>query len=443
MPMTVLLTLLIGLLACGAVWFVAQRPVPGYRVRADNADARARALEEQGVKFRARELSDATALTKAAVDLEAKSREASALAARLRSAEQANQTLHTDLSQARELLRSAQDRLDSQQSWVKEQGEILKNRFSELAGQLLAEKSSALQQHNNSSVGDVVEPLKKQIAGFQARIDAVREADERERAGLTQLLDRVGQTQQTLAGQTEALTRVLGATPGSSGALGVLRLELQLRAAGLEQGRHYVVEPKGEDQPALAIRLPDQQAYVPVDAGFSLAAWDEAAAQPGEPQREAALQRHTRALQKHVETLGGRAYGALAEGDEAAPYTLLYLPVEAAALAALQRDAGLLGRAHRHNVVLATPGTLFLTVGLVAQLWRVAAQQRRARAVAAESGLLLQRLEQFSEHFGRLGTALEGARQAYAEADAGLRSGDDNALSVGRRLRQLRDDSAG
>ena len=65
----------------------------------------------------------------------------------------------------------------------------------------------------------------------------------------------------------------------------------------------------------------------------------------------------------------------------------------------------------------------------------MAAQRRHAQVVSEESNRLLQRLEQFEAQFGRLGAALENARHAYAEADGQLRSGDDNALTVGRRLR--------
>ena len=51
--------------------FVARRSVAGYRARAENADSLSRVLEEQGQRYRARELSDAAELSRLNAQLEA------------------------------------------------------------------------------------------------------------------------------------------------------------------------------------------------------------------------------------------------------------------------------------------------------------------------------------------------------------------------------------
>lgn len=490
--MEIVRDVLIVLLLVGLVWFVARRSVAGYRARAENADSLSRVLEEQSLRYRARELSDAAELSRLNAQLEAqnqqlaearKSAEAererseslvraltdsrgqlegerrtlrerailqqqtqdrlAALEASLRATEETNQSLNRELAQLREEYRSVKDRLETQQSWVDEQGQRLKAQFGELAAQLLVEKSSTLQQSNSTSIDDIIAPLRHQLAEFQARINEVHEVDRRDRAGFSRLLDGFDKTQQQLSGQAEALTRALYIAPGSAGALGNMRLELQLQSAGFEEGRHYLRQPADqghaddEYQPPLALRLPDQTGYLPVDAGLSLNAWEEAATASGEAAHDAALEQHVDGLRRYIDLLGSRRYAELADGEKPIPYTLLYLPVEGAALAALDRDPELLGRAHRHKVVLATPGTLFLVVGMVAQLWRVAAQELHAQAVAQASEQLLQRLDQFVESFSRVGAALDGARQLFNEADARLSSGDGNALAVARRMKLL------
>jgi DNA recombination protein RmuC len=499
MTMDTGLAILAGLLALGVVWFAARHSVSGHRVKADNAEARAKALEEQSLRFRNREVSDAETLASLKAQLEgqvtqaaaqetelrrqldtarqaqdadreraealgralAESRgqlegerrslrerttsleqlqeRATALEGQLREAEQSAATARQELGSLREDHRAAQERLATQQDWVTEQGQQLKAQFGELAGQLLAEKSSTLQQHNNNSIDDILSPLRTQLAEFQARINEVHELDAHDRAGLSQLMDGIGRTQQQLSGHAEALSRALATAPGSSGALGGMRLELQLQAAGFEEGRHYLV-PQGDQaagMPGVALRLPDQTGYLPVDTAFSLAAWEEAAAAGDEAARNAALDRHVEALRQHLAALGARRHADLADGEKAIPFTLLYLPLEAAAPAALERDSGLLALAHHHKVVLATPGTLFLVMGMVAQLWRVAAQELHARTVAAEGALLLGKLDEFAAGFGEIGAALDGARQLFAAADTRLRSGDNNAIAVGQRMKLL------
>jgi DNA recombination protein RmuC len=435
-------TLIVSLLL-GLVWFVARRSVAGYRARAENADSLSRVLEEQSLRYRARELSDAAELSKLNAQLEAQQQQLAEARKGIETERERSETLIRALARLREEYRSVKDRLETQQSWVEEQGQRLKAQFGELAAQLLIEKASTLQQSNNASIDDIVAPLRHQLAEFQARINEVHEVDRRDRAGFSQLLDGFGRTQQQLSGQADALTRALSVAPGNAGALGNMRLELQLQSAGFEEGRHYLRQPADqgqagdEHQPPLALHLPDQTGYLPMDAGLNLNAWEEAATASGEAARDAALEQHVNGLRRHIDLLGSRRYAELADGEKPIPYTLLYLPVEGAALAALDRDPELLGRAHRHKVVLATPGTLFLVVGMVAQLWRVAAQELHAQAVAQASEQLLQRLDQFVESFGRIGAALDGARQLFNEADARLSSGDGNALAVARRMKLL------
>ena len=492
MVMEIVRDVLIVSLLLGLVWFVARRSVAGYRARAENADSLSRVLEEQSLRYRARELSDAAelarlnaqsdahqqqlaearksaeaerersetlirALADSRGQLEAERRALSeravlqqqaqerlaALEASLRAAEEINQRLNRELAQLREDYRSVKDRLETQQSWVEEQGQRLKAQFGELAAQLLVEKASTLQQSNNASIDDIVAPLRHQLAEFQARINEVHEVDTHARAGFSQLLDGFGRTQRQLSGQAEALTRALSVTPGNAGALGNMRLELQLQSAGFEEGRHYLRRLADQDgsgdecQPPLAMRLPDQTGYLPIDAGLNLNAWEEAATASGAAARDAALEQHVDGLRRHIDLLGSRRYTELPDGEKPIPFTLLYVPVEGAALAALDRDPELLGRAHRHKVVVATPGTLFLVVGMVAQLWRVAAQELHAQAVAQAGEQLLQRLDEFVEGFGRIGAALDGARQLFNEADARLSTGDGNALAAARRMKLL------
>ena len=492
MTMEMLYTALVVALLLGLVWFVARHSVSGYRVRADNADALAKVLSEQSLRFRAKEMSDAQELSRLNAQVEAQNQQLAenrknaeaerercealaraladsrgqleaerrslreraaqlqqaqerlaALETSLREAEDRNQQLSRELGQLREDHRALRDRLETQQSWVDEQSQSLKAQFGELAAQLLAEKATTLHQSNNASIDDIVSPLRQQLAEFQARVNEVHEVDVRDRAGFSRLLDGFGRTQQQLSGQAEALTRALSITPGSASALGNMRLELQLQAAGLEEGRHYLRQSTdqdlfgGEQPPSLAMRLPDQTGYLPVDASLNLNAWEEAANASGAAARDAALEQHVEGLRRHIDLLGSRRYADLADGEKAIPFTLLYVPVEGAALAALDRDPELLGRAHRHKVVLATPGTLFLVVGMVAQLWRVSVQELHAQAVAQASEQLLQRLDEFVENFSRVGAALDGTRQLFDQADSRLRSGDHNALAVARRIKLL------
>ena len=84
MTMEMGLVILAGVLALGVVWFAARRSVAGHRVNAENAEARARAVEEQSLRFRTREISDAEAQARLKAQLEAQAAQAATLEAELR-----------------------------------------------------------------------------------------------------------------------------------------------------------------------------------------------------------------------------------------------------------------------------------------------------------------------------------------------------------------------
>jgi len=66
---------LISALLMGVVWLAARHSVAGYRVRAENADALAKVLNEQSLRFRAKEMSDAEEMSRLNAQVEAQNQQ--------------------------------------------------------------------------------------------------------------------------------------------------------------------------------------------------------------------------------------------------------------------------------------------------------------------------------------------------------------------------------
>lgn len=122
------------------------------------------------------------------------------------------------------------------------------------------------------------------------------------------------------------------------------------------------------------------------------------------------------------------------DGEQPVPFTLMYVPIEGAALCALEHEPELFGYAQKRKVIIASPSTLFVMVGIIHQLWRVADQERNARAIADEAGKLIVKIENFLKTWETVGKNLEAALALYRQADGQLHTGRGNAMTILQRM---------
>jgi DNA recombination protein RmuC len=143
--------------------------------------------------------------------------------------------------------------------------------------------------------------------------------------------------------QQDALSRyeVTFASISGRGQLGEQVLVQTARALGLREGMHFLVQTDlaggGRARPDLVLLVgPDRM--VPVDAKTSLATWYEAVETADPTERLHALRIHARSLRARAAELIGRGYEQWAD---AVYGTLLFVPSDAAAVAALEADPAL------------------------------------------------------------------------------------------------------
>src|SRR5690606_15541364 len=131
---------------------------------------------------------------------------------------------------------------------------------------------------------------------------------------------------------------------------------------GLARGSEYVTQESFTDvdgdryRPDAIVRLPEGRDVV-IDAKVALNAYRESCDAPDEAGRELALARHVAAMRAHVRGLGDKDYARL-EGVNAPDLVLMFVPVEAAFLEALRRDATLYEDAYARKIVIVGPGNL-------------------------------------------------------------------------------------
>jgi DNA recombination protein RmuC len=226
-----------------------------------------------------------------------------------------------------------------------------------------------------------------------------------------------------------------------TGTWGEMVLRRVLEEAGLHEGREYRLQHSiegsaGEDQrPDAILFLPEDRQLV-IDSKVSNKAWVEYCDAKDEAARAQALAQHVASVRAHMKGLARRDYARSPE-LKGADFVLMFVPVEAALLAALAQDPALYGDGYRSRIIFVTPSTLLAVARLVEGLWIVEKRERSADEIAEAARKLYEKLANFAVSFLDVGESLASAGKAFNQARGQLSEGPGNAMRLAERLREL------
>lgn len=266
-------------------------------------------------------------------------------------------------------------------------------------------------------------PIADALARLETELREIELQRQRMLGGIEQHLD-------ALSRETVALSQAMR-QPQGRGRWGELTLRRVAELSGMVAYCDFFEQETAEGQrPDMIVRLPGNRTLA-VDAKVPLSAFIEAEGAAG-PARDAALQRHSQQLARHVATLGGREYWA--QFQPAPELVILFLAGEHFLNVALERDPELLERAVQRNVLIATPMTLISVLKGIAYGWRQETLAENAEAIRKIGSEFYDRLRAFADVYSDAGRHLARAVEAYNRS-AG--SWDARVLPSLRRMSEL------
>jgi DNA recombination protein RmuC len=222
---------------------------------------------------------------------------------------------------------------------------------------------------------------------------------------------------------------------------GEVLLERVLEASGLQKGREYDLQvrlrgPAGKIyQPDAIVRLPAGKDVI-VDAKMTLNAYARYHDLDDDADRRQALKQHVDAVRGHVRNLAAKPYDRL-QGVHSLDFVLMFIPVEAAFLAAAETDNRLWQDACGQNIMIVSPSTLLLTLRIIHNVWRHEYQNRNTLEIARQAGALHDKFVGFVESLTEVGDRLDKAAEAYHTAFQRLTGGRGNLVRRAHALKRL------
>ncbi len=333
-----------------------------------------------------------------------------------------------------------QTRIERDQQHTREKLDLLEDareqlrlQFSEMASSILEEKSSRFSKESQGKISVLLAPFHEQLRSFRQKIDEIHHTETRDRAALQREIVSLRDLNQKMSEETNNLTRALKGDRQLQGTWGELVLERVLEQSALRKGVEYETQVVFRDsgnrlqRPDVIVHLPDGRDII-IDSKVSFVAWERYVNSDDEDQRAIWMRSHVKAIREHVKQLGAKNYSALSE-IRSLDFVLMFMPVEAAFIAAFQADETLFGQAMKQKVILVSPTTLLTTLRTIESIWHHEKQSRNAREIADRAAALYDKFCSFTEDMERMGKQMHSLQGSYDSAMTRLSQGRGNLVS--------------
>ncbi len=266
-------------------------------------------------------------------------------------------------------------------------------------------------------------PLHEQVVKSEALVTALGRQVEGGTKQLDEKLKNLNETQLRATAAADALSSAMRDSR-QRGTWGEFALRTLVEKAGLLEGVQFV-EQKSCDgvsklRPDMVVNLPGGRA-IPIDSKVPLDAYLKSF-EPGleTGRRDQLLAEHAKALKGHVQSLSKKDYPADIDGS--LKWTVLFLPLESALIAALENDRELYQVAMDSRIIIACPATLLPLLETVAVIWGHADAEKHAMDILTLARDLLDRRGTLVGFIDDTGVGLEATVKAYNKMLASFKS---------------------
>ncbi len=308
----------------------------------------------------------------------------------------------------------------------------LNTQFENLAGKIFDDRSKQFTEHHKTSLDHIVTPLREQLGEFKQRIETVYDNENKDRISLREEIVSLRRDTAQMNQEALNLTRALKGDKKAQGNWGEMILEKVLEKSGLRKGIEYETQGAFRDEdnrlfkPDVIVRLPENKDVV-IDSKVSLLAYERYCSSEDDQERVLSLKQHTNAVREHIKGLSNKSYSDL-KGLRSLDFVLLFMPIEAAFIAAFQADERLFNDAFEHKIIVVTPTTLLATLRTIENIWRYERQNENARAIADKAGLVYDKIRGFVDDLDKLGKQLSTVNSTYDGVMNKLTQGNGNLI---------------
>ena len=341
-----------------------------------------------------------------------------------------------------------QNKIESHVEEVEKLHQQSKQQFENLANKIFEEKSTKFSQATQSNLKLILEPFQDKIQELKTKVSETYEKEAKERFSLGEKVKELADLNQQISQDAKNLTRALKGESKTQGNWGEMILESILEKSGLVKGREYYMEYQLTDQdqkalfsefsgkkmrPDAVVKYPDDRSVI-IDSKVSLTAYSALIDETDPDMYESQLKQHVGSMKNHINQLSQKAYD---DYGKSLDFVMMFVPNEAAYIAAMQHDSTLWNYAYDRRILLLSPNNLITSLKLIADLWKREYQNRNAIEIAERGTKLYDKFVLFVENLEKVGKNIDAAQNSYNDAYKQLNTGRDNLISQTQKMKAL------
>ncbi len=346
--------------------------------------------------------------------------------------EKAERALQQEKERAEENHRRAEEERKREKTEA-ERTAALREEFKAMAADAMKRESEQLRKEHVSRLDDLLRPLGENITAFQKQYIEGN-------ASMDKYIRVLVEETRRVSGETEELTRALRGNSKQQGDWGEVVLERLLEISGLTRDREYFVQEHavGEEgnalRPDVVVRFPGNRAII-IDSKVSLKDYTDYVNAESALAAEESLKRHIASVRKHEKDLSAKDYTKSVR--DSIGYVLMFIPHEAAYVAAVSHDPELTSWAYGRRIIVLNPTNLLMALQLAYNLWQSEVRNKRVEEIYNSAAKVYEKFVGFAANFEKIGAAAERLQSTYNDALKQLTTGRGNIVG---QLRKWKDD---
>lgn len=303
--------------------------------------------------------------------------------------------------------------------------EMMRTEMKKMALDVARTQGEALRSANREQIGALLDPLGRELHLFKESLTAGH-------ASLDTHIRHLMERTLEIGKEANELTRALKTDSKKQGNWGEAVLSNLLEASGLREGHDYEMQAAETDDDGKK-RIPDVVVHFPggrnvvIDSKVSLTAYTASVGAADEAERNRLLREHVLSVRRHVRELSEKSYDRLVPG--AIGYVLMFMPSEAAYMAALETEPSLSTEAYARRVILLSPANLLTTLQLAYNLWQSERQSQSVQEIYRSADRLYTKFVRFARTFETVGNGIRQLADNYEKAEKQLCTGRGNVVS--------------
>ena len=334
-----------------------------------------------------------------------------------------------------------QNQYEAQLKLLQDAKKTLSTEFENLANRIFEDKQAKFSVQNKEALEVTLSPLRRDIGDFRKQVESAYDKENADRNKLVGQLSELQKQTMQVSADAVSLANALRGDNKAQGNWGEFVLEKLLEDSGLTKGREYDTQVALKDEsgkrrnPDVIIHLPEGRDIV-IDAKVSLVDYERYFHAEDDETKQQCLRQHLNSLRAHIKGLSHKDYEKL-EGVNSLDFVLIFVPVEAAFMLALDQDPEMMRDAYDRGIILVSPSTLMVTLRTIKNLWRYADQSRNAQVIADKAGGLYDQFVRYIESLDEVGKHIAKSQEAWDTAHKRLSSGKGNLVRRTEELKKL------